>query len=96
MTGTAIQWFAAAAVLIGAVASIFRPDNKLCPVNLTPAVRGALVLVLGALAAGCQSMVGGATWQEAVSTMVAACLAGWTWHGLAPSEKPTPENGGGK
>lgn len=81
------QWFAASAVIIGATASIFRPDNKLCPVDLPPAARAFICVALGAIAGGLQMLVAGASWQDAAANAVAAILSGFAWQGVTPDER---------
>lgn len=88
MTPQTLGWFAASSTIIGAVVSIFRPDNGACPINLAP--RGRLALTIGLTAAQgfLQTMVGGDDWVTAAVTSLAALVAVMGAHGHTLGDHP--------
>jgi hypothetical protein len=79
-------WLASGAVLIGGFVSIFRPDNKLCPVDLSPMQRSLLTGVLGAVQAALMSVAGGASVSDACLTAAGSVVAVLLAHGNSASD----------
>lgn len=48
MPSNLLHWYAAGAILIGAIVSIFRPDNTACPISLPASTRSLIALIGGA------------------------------------------------
>ena|SRR6516225_944085 len=88
MTPQTLAWFAASSTLIGAFISIFRPDNGMCPINLAPRGRVALTVALTVGQGFLQSMVGGADWQTALLTSLAALVTVLGAHGKTLGDLP--------
>lgn len=76
-----LAWFAAGATLIGAIVSIFRPDNTACPISLSPGARAMMVGALVVLQTGCQSIFTGTPWTQVLVTSLATLVAVLIRHG---------------
>lgn len=79
--GDYLQWFAAGATIIGALVSIVRPDNTVCPVSLPANERALFCLVLGAVQACLHALSTGTSWVDAVGIALASCATAIAVHG---------------
>lgn len=87
-----LHWFAAGGLLIGALLSIFTPENTMCPIDLPPRTRAAIAVVLGALQAMLHSMTTGVPWYNAVMTAVATIVVALCATGTSALDHHTADN----
>lgn len=78
---TLVAWFSFCAILIGAVISVLRPDNKALPFGISPTKRATVALVLGAVQTFLMTVVGGTPWTQAGATAVASVVVAFAAHG---------------
>lgn len=80
-TSTLATWATFSAVIIGAILSVVRPDNKALPFSISPAKRAMLAAALGAVQACLMAVASGTPWMQAVGTAIVSVVAAFAAHG---------------
>lgn len=87
-----VEYFAAGAVIIGALVSLTKPENTLLTGSLSPKGRMLLALALGALQACLQAAATGTPILEAAGIAAASVITALVSHGTSVGDKPSTPN----